>query len=176
MKNFNFYLFIIVIAFCFHNLTVRYKAFGQAQNSTTNSRDTIIIENEGTSRVLLRKDLSALPRKSIRAKDYKGVDTVTFEGVELHEVLRKVGIKLGKDLKHAELSKYLVAEAHDGYKIVFALAEIEPLFTNNIILLADTKNGKPLDDYAGAMCLIVPHEKKNGRWIRQLKSLTIKRG
>jgi hypothetical protein len=43
------------------------------------------------------------------------------------------------------------------------------------VLLANKRDGKPLDDYAGALCIIVPHEKRNGRWVRQVKSLTIKR-
>jgi hypothetical protein len=152
-------------------------SFAQNQVPMLSARDTLIVEAEGIGRVMLhRKEFAALPRKQVKAKDYKSQNIVTFEGVELHAVLQKAGVKLGKDLKHTELSKYLLAEGHDGYKVIFALAEIEPLFTDNIILLADTKDGKPLDDYAGAMCLIIPHEKKNGRWMRQLKSLSIKKG
>lgn len=148
-----------------------------ARAQSASLRDSLIIQGEGVSRVVFHlKDLQGLPRKTMCAKDYKGDAMVNFEGVELHEVLKKAGILLGTHLKHGELSKYLLAEAHDGYKVVFTLAELEPLFTDNIVILADTKDGKPLDDYAGTMCIIIADEKKNGRWMRQVKSFTIKRG
>ncbi len=151
------------------------KSKAHAQNASL--RDSLIIQGEGVARTALHiKDLQSLPRKTVRAKDYKGGAVVSFEGVELYEVLKKAGLPFGANLKHGELSKYLLAEGHDGYKVAFTLAELEPLFTENIVLLADTKDGKPLDDYAGTMCIIIPHEKKNGRWMRQLKSLTVKRG
>ena len=138
--------------------------------------DSLIIEGEGISRFALhRKALDSMPRKKVSAKDYKSTTIVTFEGVELHEVLRRAGVKFGKEMKHSELSKYLLVEALDGYKVVFALPELDPLFTDNVVLLADKRDGKPLDDYAGALCIIAPHEKRNGRWVRQVKSLIIKR-
>ncbi len=138
--------------------------------------DSLIIEGDGIPRLALDyKVLETMPRKKVSAKNYKSTTMVTFEGVELHEVLRRGGVKFGADLKHSELSKYLVVEALDGYKVVFALPELDPLVTENIVLLADKRDGKPLDDYAGALCIIVPHEKRNGRWVRQVKSLTIKR-
>lgn len=168
---------ITTLVACIAALFLAFGSLTLSAQPATSSRDTLIIEGEGLTRfVLTRSSLAAMPRKQVKAKDYKSTNIVTFEGVELHEVLRRAGATLGKDLKHGELSKYVLAEAFDGYKITFAMAEIEPLFTDTIILLADSKDGKPLDDYAGAMCLIIPHEKKNGRWMRQLKSLTIKRG
>ena len=140
------------------------------------TRDSLIVEGEGIPRLAIDyKVLETMPRKKVSAKNYKSTTMVTFEGVELHEVLRRAGVKFGAELKHSDLSKYLVVEALDGYKVVFALPELDPLVTENIVLLADKRDGKPLDDYAGALCIIVPHEKRNGRWVRQVKSLTIKR-
>jgi Oxidoreductase molybdopterin binding domain len=151
-------------------------AQGTARPVFTPMNDSLIIEGDGIARFALdRKALDTMPRKKVSAKDYKSSTVVTFEGVELHEVLRRAGVKFGKELKHGELSKYLLVEAQDGYKVVFALPELDPLVTENIVLLADKRDGKPLDDYAGALCIIVPHEKRNGRWVRQVKSLTIKR-
>jgi hypothetical protein len=147
-----------------------------ARSPLVSDKDSLIIEGEGISHFTIdRNALTTLPRKKVSAKDYKSTTIVTFEGVELCEVLRLAGVKFGKDLKHSELSKYLLVEAMDGYKVVFALPELDPMFTENTVLLADTRDGKPLDTYAGAFCIVVPHEKRNGRWVRQVKSLTIKR-
>ena len=47
----------------------------------------------------------------------------------------------------------LLVEAADGYRVVIALPEIDPAFTDKQFVLAFLKDGKPLDDKEGA----VPH-------------------
>jgi hypothetical protein len=44
----------------------------------------------------------------------------------LAEVLRVAGVTLGKDLKGPLLANGLIVEAADGYRVVFALPEIDP--------------------------------------------------
>jgi len=53
------------------------------------------------------------------------------------------------------LAGYVLAEAQDGYQVVFSLGELDPTFIDNEILLADTANGKrclALKDVSGWLC------------------------
>jgi hypothetical protein len=67
----------------------------------------------------------------------------------------------------------VLVEAADKYQVVFALPELDSLFTDRVILLADTCDGKPLPEKNGPLQIIVPDEKRHARWVRQVKSLTI---
>ena len=54
----------------------------------------------------------------------------------------------------------LLIEAADGYKVLFALAELDPDFAPREIILADTRDGKPLDAKEGPFRVVVPGDKK----------------
>ncbi|MGH7601966.1 MAG: molybdopterin-dependent oxidoreductase, partial [bacterium] len=99
----------------------------------------------------------------------------TFEGVPLVEILQLAGIKFGEKLRGQALATYLLVEASDGYKAVFALPELDSAFTDQVVLLADRRNNKPLAETEGPLRIIVPHEKRHGRWVRQVISLVIRR-
>ena len=53
---------------------------------------------------------------------------------------------------------YIVVNAKDGYEVVLALEEVDPMFQQNQVLVADTLDGKPLDDKHGPLQLVVPEE------------------
>jgi len=84
------------------------------------------------------------------------------------ESLRKAGAPLDKALRGDALSKCLLISAADGYRVVFTLAEFDPAFGNSGALLADRRDGKPLDATEGPYRLAVPREQRAGRWINQL--------
>ena len=91
---------------------------------------------------LTADDLAKMPRSTVRTTN-NGMETV-YEGVWLHEVLKKAGVPQGSELRGKALAGYVLAEAQDGYQVVFSLGELDPAFIDNEILLADTANGKPL--------------------------------
>jgi DMSO/TMAO reductase YedYZ molybdopterin-dependent catalytic subunit len=101
-------------------------------------------------------DLAKMPRASVRTTN-NGMETV-YEGVWLHEVLKKTGVPQGSELRGKALASYLLAQAQDGYQVVFSLGEIDPAFIDNEILLADTANGKPLFGAQGRFRLVVPKD------------------
>jgi len=68
----------------------------------------------------------------------------------------------------------VVATASDGYRAVFALAEFDPGFTDQVILLADKRDGKSLSAREGPLRIIVPSEKRHARWVREVSSLTVR--
>jgi DMSO/TMAO reductase YedYZ molybdopterin-dependent catalytic subunit len=116
-------------------------------------------------------DLAKMPRASVKTTS-SGVETV-YEGVWLHDVLKKAGVPQGGELRGKALASYLIAEAQDGYQVVFSLAELDPAFIDNEILLADTANGKPLFGAQGRFRLVVPKDKPGARSIRMLTKLEV---
>lgn len=119
-------------------------------------------------------EFARLPRQSVRAKDHDGKET-EFEGVPLVEILKAAGLKFGQDLRGPALATYLVVEASDGYRAVFALPELDPAFNDRVVLLADRREGKPLAGKEGPLRVIVPGEKRHSRWVRQVVALKVGR-
>jgi DMSO/TMAO reductase YedYZ molybdopterin-dependent catalytic subunit len=120
---------------------------------------------------LTASDLSRLPRRSVRATDHgKEAD---FEGVALSDVLKMAGIPTGERLRGKQLVKYLLVDARDGYQVVFALAELDSAFTDREVLLADRRGGNSLSADEGPLRIVVPGEKRQARWVRQVRELRI---
>jgi len=126
-----------------------------------------------TPLTLTKDDLAQMPRASVTFND-EGTNTV-YEGVLLYEVLKKAGAPLDKQLNGKALASYLLAEARDGYQVVYTLAEVDPGFTDNKVIIADTVNGKPLFQYQGPLRLVVPSEKRGARSLRMLEKITLVR-
>jgi len=66
-----------------------------------------------------------------------------------------------------------VAEASDGYRVVFSLAELDSGFQDSDVIVADTVDGGPLGPNQGPFRIVAPHDKRPARWVRMLKSLTV---
>ena len=116
-------------------------------------------------------DLAKMPRATVKTTN-GGIETV-YDGVWLHEVLKKAGVPQGSELRGKALSSYVIAEAQDGYQVVFSLGELDPSFIDNEILLADTANGKPLFGAQGRFRLVVPKDKPGARSIRMLTKIEV---
>jgi len=145
------------------------------KSEATTAKATLRISGEVERQLTLSgDDLAKLPRRSIRAKDHSGKES-EFEGVPLVEVLKLAGVKFGEGLRGKNLELYLVVEASDGYRAVYALPELDPAYTDKIILLADKRDGKAMDTMEGPLRIVVPDEKRHARWVRQVTGLVIKR-
>jgi DMSO/TMAO reductase YedYZ molybdopterin-dependent catalytic subunit len=120
---------------------------------------------------LTADDLAKMPRATVRTMN-NGMETV-YEGVWLHDVLKQAGVPQGGELRGKALASYVLAEAQDGYQVVFSLAELDPAFIDNEILLADTANGKPLFGAQGRFRLVVPKDKPGARSVRMLTKLEV---
>ena len=88
---------------------------------------------------LTAEALAKLPRQTVKAKDHSGVEA-EYEGVPLAEILKQAGAKLGQDNRGPALASYLVVEASDNYKAVFAIPEFDPGFNDRMIILADRRD------------------------------------
>jgi DMSO/TMAO reductase YedYZ molybdopterin-dependent catalytic subunit len=138
------------------------------------SADVVRITGEvKDSLTLSAADLAKLPRATVRASLH-GTETV-YQGVWLHEVLKRAGVPQGTDLRGKALSSCVLAIAQDGYQVLFSLAELDPTFIDNEILLADTANGKPLSGAQGRFRLVVPKDKPGARSVRMLIRIEVVR-
>jgi hypothetical protein len=127
--------------------------------------------NDAQPRELAAKDLARLPRHTAVLKDHG--KQVSYEGVLLHDVLVSAGFDFGKGLRGNQLATYVTAIGSDGYKVVYALADFDPTITNSEIIIADTREGGPLDGHEGPFRVVVPHDERPARSVRLLKEIDV---
>jgi hypothetical protein len=116
-------------------------------------------------------DLSSLERRTVVTQD-RGLRT-EFEGVALRDVVIKGGVPFDA-LRGPALARVVIASAPDGYRVTYAIAELDPEFTDQIVLLADRRDGKPLLADTGPLQIIVPNDKRAARWIRQVNRIEVR--
>lgn len=71
------------------------------------------------------------------------------------------------------MDTYVLIEAADNYEAVFGITEFSNDFTDKIILLAEKRDGKPLNENEGFRQIIVPDDKKHGRWVRRVTTIKL---
>jgi DMSO/TMAO reductase YedYZ molybdopterin-dependent catalytic subunit len=118
-------------------------------------------------------DLKNMPRTVLHVTNPHENKAETYEGVLLEELLRRAGVPQGDQLRGKLMATCVTAEAEDGYKVVFAIAELDSGIANAEVLVADTVDGAPIDTKRGPFRLVVPHDKRPARWVRMLKSITV---
>lgn len=118
-------------------------------------------------------DLSKMKRVDVSMKDRDG-KTQQYSGVPIFEILQQAGVTVGKELKGENLTKYMLVRCSDGYELVFSLAELDPSFTNRVVILADSKDGKPLADGIGPFRLVAADENKSARSAHEVTNLIIR--
>jgi DMSO/TMAO reductase YedYZ molybdopterin-dependent catalytic subunit len=126
-----------------------------------------------TPLTLTAEDLKRMPRTTLQVSNSHEKKSETYEGVLLEELLRRAGAPHGEQLRGPLMTAYVVVEAADGYRVLFALAELDSDFVNSEVLVADTVDGGPIDAKRGPFRLVVPHDKRPARWVRMLKAITV---
>jgi DMSO/TMAO reductase YedYZ molybdopterin-dependent catalytic subunit len=121
---------------------------------------------------LSASDIRGMPHVTARSTDHSGV-TSNFEGVPLAAILARAGLDMAPHLRGPRLAMYLVVDAADGYRATFALAELDTAFTTRQVLLVDRKDGKALAASEGPLRIVVPDEKRAGRWVRQVVGVRV---
>lgn len=121
-------------------------------------------------------DLGGLPRKTVTVMNEHEGKMETYQGVLLEEILKRAGVPQGEKLRGAAMATLVRAEAADGYRVVFSLAELDSGIEDSGAFVADTLNGEPLPDKIGPLRLVLPHDKRPARWVRMLRSITVVSG
>lgn len=148
----------------------------QQTKATTQSDSTVVLRFAGnvvTPLSLSVSDLKALPRKTLKVLNSHENKEETHEGVAVQELLRKAGVPQNGKLRGSVMATYVLAEAADGYTVLYSLAELDSDFQDSEVIVADTMNGLPLGEKQGPLKMVAPHDKRPARWIRMLKSLTV---
>ena len=117
-------------------------------------------------------DLKKLPRKSVSTKGHDD-QMHQYDGVPIGALLAKAGVPQGSALRGKSMALSVIAEGADGYRAVFSLAELDDDFAGETVLIVDSTDGQPLSSDQGPLRLVVPGDKRQGRWVRMLKSITV---
>ena len=139
----------------------------------TPERTLIVGGDVATPLTLAVDDLKTLPRTTVEVQE--DGRTLKYEGVLVGELLKRAGVPLGAELRGDAVASFIVASASDGYRAVFSLAEVDPAFTRNDIVVADTIDGKPLFAYQGPVRLVAPKDARGARSIRMLQRIDVVR-
>ena len=96
-----------------------------------------------------------------------------YTGLPIAHLLESVGVALGKSVRGERLAEFVMVHAADGYRVLFSLAEIDPIFRERTPLLCYRKNGGPLPDKEGPLRVVVSDEKRHARWVRQVTAIEL---
>src|SRR5262245_41091492 len=164
-------LFLWVTAVC--SLSCRP---GPCWHAGVAAAETVLrVEGESARPLTLRDaDFAHLPRTNVQVHEHAGT-TVTYAGVLLRDIVALAGVPLGDQLRGDRLALYLVVEAADGYRVVFALPELDAAFTDRVMIVADRSDEQPLSATEGPIRLIIPDEDRQACWVRQVIALTVRR-
>jgi hypothetical protein len=131
----------------------------------------LTVQTDSGKQVLGRADIETLPHTKVTASEHS--TPVLFEGVSLKSVLEKAGVSFGESIRGKRLAECLLVLAADGYRVVIALPELDPAFTDRQTLLVFLRDGKPLGEKEGPYRIVIPDEKRMARWVRQVTALKI---
>jgi hypothetical protein len=134
-----------------------------------------------------RLDLTTVPAEAMRE-----VETIAtaghagavitprrYGGAHIYALLARAGIRLDPAWHEDFLSKVIVATSADGNVVVLAGGELEPRFMDGPAILATTREGAALAADAsdeGGVRLVVPWDRKPGRWAKSVVSLELREG
>ena len=116
-------------------------------------------------------DLAKMPRTKVTVAE--GARSSSYEGVLVYEILKRAGQPFGDQMRKAQLVRYAIFSSRDGYRVLFALPEFDPAFTEARALVADRVDGQPLPANRGPLRLILPGEKTGSRSTFMLERIEI---
>ncbi len=159
-RRLHVYLTVVLLLAC--------AAPSDAEMTTPSAPPTIVLP-----RLIITANLLAgLPRRTVTVPAENG-ESARYSGVDLGVLLAKNGAPLGPALRGAAAADYALVTATDAYRAVFALAELDAGLTDKVIILADERDGKPLDPKHGPFQIIVPDEKLHVRWVRNVREIDV---
>ena len=135
----------------------------------------ISISGDGITPLTITKGMFAEMKQVVIMAKGHDEKVHRYSGVTLADILTKAGVMLGDSAKRKTILTYVVITAADNYKAIYTLPEIDPLFANRSIILANRADKKPLSAEDGSFQIIVPGEKKHARWIRQVTGIQVVR-
>ena len=127
---------------------------------------------DGKTITLTPEEFAALPHKTVSIFNSHLKANETYSGVPLTDLLSRVGVPLGEQVKGKLFLTGIVAEGTDNYEVLYALAEVDPSIHVGEVLVADSIDGHKLET-DGAFKMVSTEEKRPARWVRNLSSITV---
>ena len=146
----------------------------QTAQTVPNSKVSLLITGDAkhASLNLSLAEIRALPHVDVKVHNGHTNTDETYSGVPLVVLLAKVDAPLGENLRGKALTNYVVVTGSDGYSVLLSLAEVDPMFHDGQIVVADSRDGQPLTT-SGPYQLIVSEDKRPARWVRNLISIAV---
>src|SRR5215472_13876222 len=85
------------------------------------ARLRVIGAADATPLALSVDDLKKMPRKTLSVVNPRDKKIEVYEGVSIAELLHLVGVPQGENLRGTAMASYVLAEASDGYRVVFSV-------------------------------------------------------
>jgi hypothetical protein len=130
---------------------------------------------DGSKAAYTLDQLRQMPQQSVSVTNPHTKTTENYAGVLLTDLLAKLNTPAGDKLRGDEMRDYVEVAGRDGYRAVFALAELDPAFQDNLVLVAIAMDGKPLDDKLGPVRIVAPQDKRPARSVRMVTTITVRR-
>ena len=139
-----------------------------AGNSLAQASRPLTIRSAGHDSLLSGAQLATVPRHDLRVAGENSTDSSTVSGVTLWDLIQKAGVPPTNASGRQRGATYVRLKGADGQSAMFGLVEIDPSFSKRVVLVADRRNGQPLDAAEGPFRAFVPDDIRHARWIRQL--------
>ncbi|HEY2625039.1 MAG TPA: molybdopterin-dependent oxidoreductase [Dyella sp.] len=121
--------------------------------------------------VLDQAALASMPRASAKAAA-QGEPPSTWQGVALEDIVSRTCVASGDALMGRAMARLIRVTAADGHQVVFSAAELHPDFGNTQVILADSRDGRPLAQ-DNPYRLIVPTDKRSDRWVSYVTTIEV---
>lgn len=133
-------------------------------------RKLTIVDEAGHSTELLLPLPAELSRKTVSVEHEGAMEE--YRGVLLADVLAECQVPLGAEVRGSAAVRYLLVTAADNYAALLSVPEVDPFFTDEQVLLAETLNGQPVP--RGLLQLVVPADKRRRRWVSHVVRIQVR--
>lgn len=147
-------------------------AASSAQGTPAPRPATLTLKGPAGTQTLSAADIAAMPHVELRITIHDKPHV--FSGVPLNRLLPRVGAPSGEALHGKALTHAVIVHSRDEYVVVLALAETDPTFRDDPVILADRVDGKALDDTDGPFRLVMPNDLRPARSARMVDRIEVR--
>jgi hypothetical protein len=133
---------------------------------------TLAVTFRGATTNLTLTELVALPQTTITVHDPHTNKDVKFTGPLVSDVLIKAGLVPSEETHQLILHSTVVATGADGYYVLYAAAELEPMFSGAKAIIAVMRFDLPNTE-GGLIQIVNTADAKPARWVHGLTSLNV---
>ena len=127
---------------------------------------------DGKTVSLTPEEVAALPHKTVSVFNSHTKANESYSGVALADLLAKIGVPHGEEVKGKLFMTAVIAEGTDKYSVLYALAEVDPSIHTGDVIVADSVDGQKLGK-EGAFKMVSTEERRPARWVRNLTEISV---